>query len=405
MIKKILATILASALILSMVACSSSSDTEVDTSTDTSSTTQNTSEEEEPKEEVEEELEEEDGALVYEYSMELDYATEFSVDYYEGGYKMITVSNGDQFLTIPEGAEIPTDLDENVVTLQMPITNMMVATTPQMSLISAIGGLDRVTLTTYDVDSWYIDDVITAMEDGAITYVGSYKEPDYEIVTLTGPQLSIFSSMIDSVPEVEEKLNELSVPVLVDQSSYETEPLGRTEWMKLYGALFDMEDEAEATFNEQVAYVDSLEISETDEAETVAIFYITSSGDLYVRNAGDYIVSMAELAGGEYILSDLNPDETGTENIDFETFYASAKDADNIIYIWSMGGKPATIDELIEKNELLSDFKAVQEGNVWCTTADFFQISNTLGYMIKDMNTALVDDGEIDELTYLFRLK
>ncbi|MBR1606738.1 MAG: hypothetical protein IJ664_03430 [Clostridia bacterium] len=50
-------------------------------------------------------------------SMELEYAQQFKVDYCEGGYALITNSDGARFLTIPEGAEIPADLDADIVPL------------------------------------------------------------------------------------------------------------------------------------------------------------------------------------------------------------------------------------------------------------------------------------------------
>ena len=37
-----------------------------------------------------------DGELVYDHSMELQYAKLFSVDYYKGGYKLITITNRDE---------------------------------------------------------------------------------------------------------------------------------------------------------------------------------------------------------------------------------------------------------------------------------------------------------------------
>ena len=45
------------------------------------------------------------------------------------------------------------------------------------------------------------------------------------------------------------------------------------------------------------------------------------------------------MAGGEYIFSDLNTDKTGTQEMNIESFYEKAKDADYVIYIWSLGGK------------------------------------------------------------------
>ena len=342
--------------------------------------------------------------LEFDYSMELAYAKNFTVDYYKGGYKMITISDGRQFLTIPEGMDIPVDVDPAVTALRMPINNVLISSTPTMSLISAIGAVSNVSMVTTDVDSWYIENVITAMNNGSMTYIGDYKAPDYELITAGAPQLSVFSTMLSSVPEVEEKLNELGVPILLDQATYEDHPLARVEWIKLYGALFNSEELAEQAFNEQVEYVNSISTEST--GKSVSMFYITSKGALYARQGGDYMAKMLELAGGDYVFADVNPEETGTNQMEFETFYADAKDADYIIYIWSLGGKPETLADFLEKNELFSEFKAVQDGNVWCTTPDYFQISNTLGYMIKDMNSMLtLTDDTVDEFTYLFRLK
>ena len=49
--------------------------------------------------------------------------------------------------------------------------------------------------------------------------------------------------------------------------------------------------------------------------------------------------------------------------------------------------------------------KAVKEGNVWCTTPDFFQISNTIGNIINDMNSVFSADASADKFTYLYKLK
>ena len=45
--------------------------------------------------------------LKYESSMNLIYATGFSVDYYEGGYALIDVKDSAQYLVVPEGMPVP----------------------------------------------------------------------------------------------------------------------------------------------------------------------------------------------------------------------------------------------------------------------------------------------------------
>ncbi len=346
-----------------------------------------------------------DGKLVFDYSLELKYAKNFSVDYYKGGYKLIKVSDGSEILTVPEGMSVPAEVGENVIVLKMPVSNMLISSTPTMSLINSIGMLDRITLTTTERDDWYIDEVIEKMDNSSITFAGSYKAPDYEILTSYAPPFAVFSGMLNSTPEVGEKLKELKIPYMLDMASEEVHPLARVEWVKLYGALYDCEEKANEVFDAQVAYVDNLDTAKVTD-KTVAMFYITSKGNLHVRQGGDYMVKMLELAGAKYIFSDLNPDKTGTEKIEFEEFYNTAKDADYIIYIWSLGGKPKNLDDFLAKNELFKDLKAVKDGNVWCTTPDYFQISDTLGHMIKDMNDMLtLEDASVDSFQHLIRLK
>ena len=336
-------------------------------------------------------------------SLELEYATQFQVDFCEGGYNLITNGDGARFLTIPEGAEVPADLPEDIVTLQMPLSNLLISSTPTVSLINAIGALDAVATTTQEYDGWYIDEVKAAMDAGTLSYIGSYKEPDFEVLTANPPPFAVFSTMIDSVPEVGEKLTEIGIPYMRDCSTYENHPLGRMEWIKLYGVLLGKEDEAQAHYEAQKALVESIGAEST--GKTVAMFYITSKGDLYTRRAGDYMVKMLELAGGEYVLPELEPDKSGTQKIEAEEFYAGAGEADYIVYIWSMGGKPETMDDFLARSEILADFKAVKEGNVWFTTPDYFQISDTLGAMILDFNKMLTnEDDSVTEFTYLFKL-
>ena len=277
-----------------------------------------------------------------------------------------------------------------------------------MDFFCGLDALDHISLSGTNADGWYIDKAKTALEDGSIAFAGKYSAPDYEQILAAGCDLAIESTMIYHKPEVKEKLEELGIPVLVEHSSYESHPLGRTEWVKLYGALLGKEDEAEALFEEQASQLKSLENTENT-GKTVAFFYINSVGAANVRKSGDYVSKMIELAGGKYIFSDLGAEDDNslsTMNMQMEEFYAGAKDADYIIYNSTIDGELQTIDELLSKSELLADFKAVKSGNVWCTGKNLFQETTGLGTMIEDIHTMLTtDDDSLDNLTYMHKLK
>ena len=344
--------------------------------------------------------------LKYDHSLELQYADQFSVDYYEGGYALITIEGDGQFLLVPEGKDAPEGLDKDIAVIHKPVQNIYLVATSAMDLFCALDGLDSISLSGTDADGGYIDEAKKALEDGSILFAGKYSAPDYELILSKNCGLAIESTMISHSPEVKEKLESFGIPVLVEHSSYESHPLGRTEWLKLYGVLLGKEDMADELFQEQVEKLKSVEDSDNT-GKTVAFFYINSIGAANVRKSNDYVSKMIELAGGKYIFDDLGDENAlSTMNMQMEEFYAGAKDADYIIYNSTIDGELSSVDQLLSKSALLGDFKAVKDGNVWCTSQNLFQETMELGTMIEDIHTMLTsDDPDLDTLTYMHKLK
>lgn len=354
----------------------------------------------------------EDGELLWKDmkvtdSLELLYADQFSVDYYNEDYALVTIKDGGRFLLIPENGTVPKKIDEDITVLKKPLDQIYLVATSAMDLFRAVDGIGCITLSGTDADGWYIDEAREAMERGDIVYAGKYNAPDYELILSRGCDLAVESTMIYHNPEVKERLEQFDIPVLVERSSYESHPLGRTEWMKLYGVLLGKEAQAQERFQEQADKLESV-LAEKNTGKTAAFFYISTNGYANVRKSGDYVSRMIELAGGKYIFDDLGDGENAlsTMNMQMEEFYAGAKDADFLIYNSAIDGELTTIDQLLAKSPLLADFKAVKEGNVWCTGKNLFQETTGLGVMIADMHTMFTnEDDSLTELTYMHRLK
>ena len=343
--------------------------------------------------------------LTYDHSMELDYATQFAVDYYNDDYAVITIAEEGEYLVVPEGASVPDGLDKSITVLQQPLDQIYLVATSAMDLFRAIDGIGSITLSGTDVNGWYIEEAKEALENGSMTYAGKYSAPDYELILSKGCDLAIESTMIYHSPDVREKLEEFGIPVLVEHSSYESDPLGRMEWIKLYAVLLDKEEEAEEYLKSQTDMLSDV-LGAENTGKTVAFFSINSNGYVTVRKTGDYISKMIELAGGHYIFQNLGNDNAlSTMNMQMEDFYAGACDADYIIYNSAIESELHSLDELLAKSSLLSDFKAVKNGNVWCTQKSLFQETTGISTMIADMHTMLTsDDPELSQLTYMHRL-
>ena len=333
-------------------------------------------------------------SLVFSHTYPLDYAQQFTADCYEDGSVLLTVTDsGAQFLVMPEDAAEVDDLPEGVAVLRQPIENIYLVSTSVMDLFLHLDALDSIRLSGTRAEGWYLDEAKAAMEAGRIAYAGKYSAPDYEQILSAGCSLAIENTMIYHTPEVKEQLERFGIPVLVERSSYESSPLARMEWIKFYGILLGKQDLAEQVFAEQLARIQPL-LDQPSTGKTCVFFSITANDLANVRKGGDYVAQMIEMAGGDYVFADLTDSGSNlsTMNLPLEDFYAGARDADYLIYNSTIEGVLSTTEELTAKCPLLADFRAVQNGNVWCTTQSFFQQSMELADFILDLHTIFTEE-------------
>ena len=326
--------------------------------------------------------------------------------------------------------------------LQQPLTTTYVAASAVMAPLCDLGAVSQIRFSGLREEGWYVDEARTAMKAGSMLFAGRYSEPDYETLLREGCDLALESTMIYRSPEVIEKLNALGIPVYIDYSSYEPHVLGRLEWIRVYGALFGHEEkaqqwyaserdriraiqkDAETSSGEASQSGKSTEKSETktsrnskneasstgtssgragtdttaDLRPTVVYFYVNSSAQIQVRQPNDYIPELLELAGARYLapdMSGLSGSRKSNVTVSLEDFYSSCRDADYLIYSATLDRPLSSIQELLGKNALFADFKAVKEGHVYTTDKDFYQLSDRMADFAEDVRQMLQGQGDM----------
>ena len=332
--------------------------------------------------------------------MPLSYAQQFSVSYEDDGSALLTVAGRDRFRLLSREAGDSCYADD-IPIIRIPVRNVCLASSSVADLFLQLDALDAIRLSSTAASGWRLPTVADAMEQEAILYAGKYSAPDYELILTENCDLVIENTMILHSPAVREKLEMLGLPVLVEYSSYEPHPLGRVEWIKLYGLLTGREKEAVRFFEEQVASLTSLQDLEKT-GKKAAFFYIGSNGSVIVRKPSDYVSKMIELAGGTYPFTDIPDDGTAlsTMNMQMESFFAQAKDCDVLIYNSTVDGGISSLEELVQKSPLLAEFDAVRNGQVWCSEQDMFQQTSAAAGMILDFN-AVFTGADTASLRYL----
>ena len=342
--------------------------------------------------------------LTYEKSVTFDYARCLAIDQYEGGYSLVDVFDDAKYLVVPEGGSVPKELDDSIQIIQLPLQHIYLGATAVMSLFDAIDALDHVSMTALKESGWTVENAAKRMREGKLVYAGKYNTPDYELMLAQGCELAIESTMIYHTPDVKEMLEELGVPVLVDRSSYESNPLGRTEWIKLYGVLTGKEEAANAFFEKQKESVAELE-NYSSTGKVAAFFYLTTDGKVVVRSSTDYVPSMIKMAGGVYAFDGV-VDEDGKTSVSMtmESFYEKARDADYIIYNASIDSSVKTIEDLIKKDEVLKEFKAVKNGACYTTGSSMYQRTDVIANMILDFHKVFTGQ-DTNQLEFLEKMK
>lgn len=341
------------------------------------------------------------------------YAACFKIHRYEDGYIVISIDDGRHYLLIPEGKELPDDISadisggssdsqERIIPLYMPLDRIYLAASGAMCHFDSIGAVNAITMSGIEAEDWYIDSAREAMNNGSIVYGGKYSAPDYEQIVMSDIDLAIENTMILHVPKVQEKLEQLMIPVFIDRSSYEEEPLGRCEWIKVYGALTGLEDEARLSFDKQVQSVERLDLDNIN-GKKVAIFSVNSNHQIVVRSGSDYFAKMVEMAGGTYLCPDQDLGGTSQMTISIEAFYEYALEADILIYNQAIEDAPSSIEELIKTDATFADFKAVSNGSVWCTDKSIYQSADKTGTIIENLYAIIMEQKEETEFYYILK--
>ena len=334
----------------------------------------------------------------------LAYAEQFTLDDRADGSVRLTVGGQEVYRLLPKGAPLPDDLLSKETPLYTPVERAYVASSSTMDLFRTLGALDRVRLTSTSRENWRLPAVQEAMDAGELLYAGKYSAPDFELVLSEDCDLVVENTMILHAPEIREKLEALGLPVFLDRSSYETHPLGRVEWIKLYGLLTGKTEEAEAFFAAQAEALAAV-TAQQPSGKTAVFFYVSPSGVIVAQRPESYVGQMIALAGGEYV--DLGYKGDASANANFNTqmeyFFAAAKDADVLIYNSTIDGEMDSIEQLLKKNALFAEFRAVRSGQVWCMEKDMFQQSSAAAEVIGELNRIFADK-DAEDLDFLHKL-
>ena len=242
--------------------------------------------------------------------------------------------------------------------IKIPVKGIVVTSTTHIAMLEMLGVENK--LVGYpNTDYISSEKTRVLIDSGAIKELGHEEQINTELLLDLKPDVVVGFSM-SSNNKMYQTIENYGIPVILNGDWLEKSPLGRAEWIKFFGLLFDKEKEAAEVYNSvKVNYNKAKELAKT--AENIPT--VLSGGlykDIWNLPAGDsFEATFLKDANTNYLWKE--SDGTASLSLSIESVYDKGKDAD----IWLSPSYFGSMDALRNSNEIYENFKAFKEQNIY----------------------------------------
>jgi iron complex transport system substrate-binding protein len=286
----------------------------------------------------------------------IKYAKGFNIEYFETYKKLIVnapYQNSNETFEF-----ILIDKNSTKKGIKTPINSIVVTSTthiPMLELLEVENKLIGYPNTDY-ISSKKTRSLINT---GTIKELGNEENINTELLLDLNPEVVVGFS-ISSNNKMFATIENLGIPVVLNGDWLEETPLGRAEWIKFFGVLFDKEKLADSIFNEiENNYLSAKNVALKSELKPTII----SGGlfkDIWNLPAGDsFEATFLKDANTNYLWA--NSEGKGSLSLNIENVFEKGKNAD----IWISPSFYTSIFNIEKANDLYSKFKAFKNKQVY----------------------------------------
>lgn len=294
------------------------------------------------------------------------YAQAFSIKKYNkvSRLEVITPFQGAErsfvYYLVPKNVKLPDSLEEKEV-IRTPIEQIVVTSTSHIPMLDLLG--ESSSLVGFPSTDLVSSEAIRArIDSGFVAELGRDNELNYEVLVKLQPDLVMSYLILGDMSKII-RIQNAGIPVTLNADYLEHHPLGRAEWIKVAGLLFDKEKEADSIFEAiEKRYMELTELVQGKEEQPTVMTGIMYSDPWYLPGGNNYAANLFEDAGLSYLWED--NEESGFLQESFETIYDEAKDAD----LWIGTASIEDLRTLKNTDSRYSWFEPFKEGQVYTYT-------------------------------------
>ncbi len=279
-------------------------------------------------------------------------------------FSIVTVSNpwptSDKnytYVLYKENAIIPDSL-QKYASIQVPIQSIVVTSTTHIPALELLGVEDKL-IAFPNTDYISSEKTRTLIETGKIREIGTNQSLNTEVLLDMQPDV-IIGFGVDGEKKTYDNLQQNGLKILYNGDWTEQHPLGRAEWIQLFGALFGLEEKADQVFKTiEKDYIQAKELVQNVSNKPTIFSGSVYQDQWYLPQGKSWAAQFLDNAGGNYLWA--ATEGTGSLSLSFETVFETAQNAD----FWIGPGQFTSFEQLEKANPNYKHFKAVQNKNVY----------------------------------------
>lgn len=291
------------------------------------------------------------------------YASGFSIQNYDG-YSVVTVKNPwpkatktYTYVLKEKDGKVPDSLGHNLI-IPVPIKTIVVTSTTHIPSLEMLGEVNSLIGFPHS-DYISSEKVRTRIDAGKVKELGNNQDLNTEAILNLKPDV-IIGYGIDNKNPTLDNLERSGLKIMLNGDWNEETALGKAEWIKLFGALYGKQKQAEEIFAKiEKDFTKTLEIAKSAKSSPTILAGDMFEDRWYLPKGTSWGSLLMEQANGNYLWKDTKG--TGSLSLSFETVFEKAKNAE----IWITSGQFSTLKEMTDMNPHYTKFDAFAAKNVY----------------------------------------
>lgn len=294
-------------------------------------------------------------------------------------------------------------------TIFTPIQKIVVTSTTHIPMVELLNEESAIIGFPY---SKYVSSEKTRLliDTDKIAEIGKEGSLNTEILLNLQPELIVGYS-VSTADKSLTTLEKAGINVIYNGDWLEETPLGRAEWIKFFGVLFDKEKLADSIFKAiETNYLEAKNIALKSIRRPTILSGAIMSKDIWNLPAGEsFVAQFLKDANLRYLWQE--SEGKGSLSLSFESVFDKGRNAD----FWIAPGYFSSKEQLLNSNKIYTEFNAFKNDNIYTPTTKkgktggviYYELAPTrpdlvLKDMIKITNPDLLPNYE---LTFFERMK